>query len=192
MGPITKKKKNSHNESNDAARNTGKTTRNSQLNDYLQEVKIKYGEVQTMSKKEIKQRIRNWDNIKWREELEEKTSVRIYKNFKPQIKNDGCYDNSFSSNLLFKARSNTLKLKYINRHTNGSISCDLCGNEKEDIVHFLLDCKELDRARDKNVLKEYYDPDKESMVGKILHSKDDIEKVKTMIEHMWNLRKNLM
>ena len=171
---------------------TRQTTWNCQLNHFLQEVNIKFGEIETMSKKEIKQKVRIWDNIKWKEELDSKTSVKIYKNFKAQIKDDGCYDNSFSSNLLFKARSNTLKLKIINRHKKGDISCDLCGDEKEDLVHFLLDCKELDSARNKDIIKEFYDNDKEYMIGKILHSKEEIETVKKMIESMWNHRKRII
>lgn len=66
-----------------------------------------------------------------------------------KIKEDGCYGNNFSSILLFKVKSNTLKLNIQKRHKKGDIRCDICGDEREDLVHFLVDCKELEGVRDK-------------------------------------------
>ena len=126
--------------------------------------------------------------LKWEEELENKTSVKIYKDSKTQIKDDGCYDNKFSSTLLFKARSNTLNLNIQKRHKKGDISCDLCGGEKEDLAHFLLDCKELDKVRDKEIIKEFFDENKDKMIGKMLHTNKQIEIVKKMLERMWKHR----
>ena len=108
------------------------------------------------------------------------------------MKDDGCYDNKFSSKLLFKARSNMLNLKIENRHKNGDTSCDLCNEEREDLVHFLLDCKLLENKRHKNIMTKFHDTNKENMVGKILHSKEEIEEVKQMVESLWNHRKKLI
>ena len=105
------------------------------------------------------------------------------------MKYDGCYDNKFSPILLFRARSNTLKLNVEKRHKSGDTKCDLCGQVKEDLVHFLLDCKELESKRDKEIMEIYYDSDKEEMCGKILHTNRQIEEVKKMLENMWNCRK---
>ena len=105
------------------------------------------------------------------------------------MKDDGCYDNRFSSTLLFKARSNTLKLKDFNRFTNKDTSCSLCGDEREDLVHFLIGCNKLEESRDKTIMEKYRDVNKEKMVGRILHTEKDIEAVKAMIEKMWYLRK---
>ena len=167
-------------------------TWNKQLNEFLQEVNMRYGEIKTMKKEEIKKKIREWDTEKWKEELRSKSSVKIYRNFKEHMKDDGCYDNKFSSKLLFKARSNTLNLKIENRHKNGDTSCDLCNEEKEDLVHFLLDCKILENKRNINIMTAFHDTNKENMVGKILHSKEEIEEVKQMIESLWNHRKKLI
>ena len=38
-------------------------------------------------------------------------------------------------------------------------------------------------------MKNYYEPNKEEMIGKILHTSEHIEAVKIMIENMWNYRK---
>lgn len=165
-----------------------KITWNNQLNEYLNEVNIRYGEIGTLSKKEIKRRVRDWDTNKWKEELDNKSSVKIYKDFKKRMKDDGCYDNKFSSVLLFRARSNTLKLNIRKRHQNGDTKCELCEEEREDLTHFIIDCKELEGSRDKEIMKEHYDTNKEEMIGKILHTKEKIEAVKNMLEKMWNQR----
>ena len=99
---------------------------------------------------------------------------------------DGCYDNKFSSKLLFKARSNTLNLNIRKRHQKGDTSCVLCEDEKEDLIHFIVNCKELENTRNNEIVKEAYDANKEQMVGKILHNNDKIEAVKSMLEAMWN------
>ena len=169
--------------------NTNKITWKHQLTEYLKEANIKYGELNELSKKDIKKRIRDQDTKKWKEEMEEKSSINIYKKFKNKMKDDGCYDNKFSSILLFRARSNTLKLNVEKRHKSGDTKCDLCGQVKEDLVHFLLDCKELESKRDKEIMEIYYDSDKEEMCGKILHTNRQIEAVKKMLENMWNCRK---
>ena len=41
---------------------------------------------------------------------------------------------------LFEARTGTLQLKDTKRHTNGEISCELCGYLYENSEHFLLHC----------------------------------------------------
>jgi hypothetical protein len=47
----------------------------------------------------------------WSEEIEEKTSMRIYRNWKVEfVKCEDAYDNSLGSILLFGSRSNTMKL----------------------------------------------------------------------------------
>ena len=159
-----------------------------QLKEFLEEVNIKYGETRIISKEEIKRRIREWDTKRWEEDLNRKTSVKIYKNFKTKMKDDGCYNNKFSSKLLFRARSNTLNLNIQKRHQKGDTSCVLCKEKKEDLIHFIINCEELEATRDEEIFKEAYDNDKEQMVGKILHNNDKIEKVKNMLEEMWKYR----
>ena len=87
--------------------------------------------------------------------------------------------------LLFKAKSNTLKLNIQKIHKKGDIRCDICGDEREDLVNFLVDCKELEGVRDKKIMKEFCDTNKEHMIGEILQTKDRIEAVKEMLETMW-------
>ena len=187
-----KKRKANKNKKNDTELKKPKTcTWKSQLIEFLDEINIKYGEIKTMSKEEIKKRVREWDTVKWEEDLNNKKSVKIYKNFKEKIKDDGCYDNKFASKLLFKARSNTLNLNIQKRHQKGDTSCILCEEEKEDLVHFIVNCSKLEDIRDEEIFKESYDENREQMVGKILHNNEKIETVKNMLEEMWKYRSKM-
>ena len=67
--------------------------------------------------------------------------------------------------------------------------CDLCGDEREDLVHFLIDCSKLENKRDRSIMEKCQDADKENMAGKILFDKDEIDKVKDVLEAMWKSRK---
>ena len=60
---------------------------------------------------EIKEKLYKLDERLWKEELNSKTSLKTYQEFKNAIKAEtGIYDNSEASHILFKARTNTLRL----------------------------------------------------------------------------------
>ena len=57
-----------------------------------------------MSKAEIKKRVKDWDTKTWREELNNKSSLNIYRTWKKDIKGEEIYDNSLeilSNNNFF-------------------------------------------------------------------------------------------
>ena len=53
------------------------------------------------------------------------------------------YDNTAASEILFRARTNTLLLGIKRKHQDGDIICELCKNGREDLQHFLLRCTSL-------------------------------------------------
>ena len=71
-----------------------------------------------------------WDLNIWKAELERKTTLQIYKKFKNNFGDEEIYDNRPSSNILNKARTNTLQMNDRNRHTNTEINCMVC--DKDD------------------------------------------------------------
>ena len=164
---------------------------NKTLNAYLKKFNMKFEDIKTSSIEEIKTIARKWDTSKWIEDMNEKRSLKIYKEFKGKLKEEKFYDNRESSRYLFEARSNTLPLNIRNRHTGGNIKCDLCKDGNEDLIHFLVECKELEHKRNKNIMLKNYKENKESMVGSILF-KEDKEKVKQMLEEMVNYRTGKM
>ena len=77
-----------------------------------------------MKKEEFNKKVTSWDDDKWKEEVEKKTSMKICKRWKAKIKEDNI-DNTPASAGLFKARSNKLPL-YSKKRKN----CMTCTTSK--------------------------------------------------------------
>ena len=65
------------------------------------------------------------DSIRWEEEKESKTTLELYSRCKKKIGEEQIYENEFNSVLVYRCRSNTLKLKWRNRFAGGDERCDL-------------------------------------------------------------------
>ena len=126
-----------------------------------------YNEILEMSKPKMKEKVREWDSRKWKKDLEEKETACIYRRFKKDVCEEKCYDNRDASKLLFKARADNLTLNSKKWNGRADTKCDLCGDEREDLVHFLIDCNKLENKRDSRIMEKFQDTDKETMAGKI-------------------------
>ena len=82
----------------------------------MKDVNISFNDIHQKSKEYLKQFMIKWDLNIWKVELEMNTTLQIYKKFKNNI--GEIYDNRPSSNILNKARTNTLQLNDRNRHTH--------------------------------------------------------------------------
>ena len=158
-------------------------------NSYREECGITTREVKQNTKAELKEQTRKWDTENWKRELESKSSLNIYKQWKNAIKEETIYDNSFSSILLFRARTNTLNVNKQKRHTGGSTSCDFCSDSEEDLKHFILVCPVYSEEREKVIeLQQPYEENSELVIGKFLFAEENIEKKKEVIYRMWKKR----
>ena len=108
---------------------------------------LNIGNIGQVSRREIKEKCEEWDGMVWKREIQQMKSLTIYRTWKTEIKEEEIYDNSYASVLWYKARSNTLQLRDRKRHEGGQVSCKICGAEKEDLEHFLLQCTGLDEER---------------------------------------------
>ena len=170
-------------------RNDNNNPWNRVLNGYLRKVGIQFEDLILMDKKEIKKKVHEYDYTKWKEGIDRKTSVDIYKKFKYKIKEEKCYDNRESSKVLFQARANCMTINYRHRHIEGKdTTCDLCGNGAEDLEHFLLKCESLENERDMDIINRNKDENKNDWMGKILWCEKDLERVKEMLGYMWKKR----
>ena len=99
-----------------------------------------------MDKKTLKNIIRAYDTEKWKEGLRNKPCMRIYNIEKDNIGYEQCYGNNISSKLYARARINALQLEeHKGRGINNyDTTCKLCGEETEDLVHFITKCKSLE------------------------------------------------
>ena len=66
-----------------------------------------------------------------------------------------CYRNNIRSTYLAKARTNSLQLEeHIGRGIiNYDKTCKLCGEEEEDLEHFLIRCPELEGKRNPEIIE---------------------------------------
>ena len=70
---------------------TGNIWNNRGLNRCLEKVGLSYDELIEMSKAEIKRKVREYDTRKWKEGLERRASVRIYRENKKEVREDRIY-----------------------------------------------------------------------------------------------------
>ena len=118
-----------------------------------------------------------------------RSSLKIYREFKGEIKEETYY-NDEESRILFQIRSNTLKLNDRRRHEGRSTQCELCGNEKEDLEHFILVCGALEEERRKiTKLQRPQEEDQRKIIGELVFADSDERKKLYM---MWIKRKNLI
>ena len=163
-------------------------TWNKMLNRYLEEIGISFEEMVAMKPHQIRKKINEYDSKIWEEEMSTKTTLGIYRKFKKGIRDERIYDNRKSSELLFRARSNTLALNIEKRHTGGNTECELCHTGQEDIRHFMLECWTLEDKRNQQLMRKYWRQDKEEMIGEMLFDNKETERVKDMIDKMWHKR----
>ena len=122
--------------------------------------------------------------ITWRNDLEEKPTLKWYKQGKPSIQYDQCYTNSISSNYLAKARTNTLQVEeyMLRRNRNHEKTCRLCGLEEEDLQHFLVTCPALEQKRDREIMESWRNINKQKQTVDILFNEKRYDKTGNMIK----------
>ena len=159
------------------------------LGSYLKKTNIDYKKLRTLSKDEIKIAIHKWDTMQWQKDLNEKSSLEVYSSWKKEIGGmDKVYDNTPSSVLLYKARTNVLPLNDRKRWTNEDTKCKGCGVEVEDLKHFLLYCPQYIEIRKTIIeLQQPYQNIENDVIGNFLF-KSEMELCKSKLKQMWRLR----
>lgn len=157
--------------------------------EFMKEINVKYCELRTIKKENLNNKIKQWDNKKWQKEVAEKSSLSIYKNWKSGVKEESIYDNRPSSEILFKARTNNLKLNDRNRHNYGDTRCLMCEWTYEDLKHFLLWCTGYGEIRKKSrLLQRPYIEDEENIIGHILFNDENLQDTKDTVYEVWKKR----
>ena len=97
----------------------------------------------------ISNRIKDVGLLKWREGMEGKNTLELYKGKEKPMK-ENFYDGSFESTFLFKARTGSLEVKsrtYRWSLDNSKI-CATCKKEEENIQHLLAECEGYSAERE--------------------------------------------
>ena len=107
-------------------------------------------EIERMNRSEIDRMMKSSDSEKWRKEMETKKTVKLYFDWKMSIGEEKFYDNTEASTLLFRARSNTLKLGWRGRFMNTEVACEMCDGGEETLDHFVVECPALQEIRERH------------------------------------------
>jgi len=155
---------------------------------YMEQLEIEgFNGCKEMSEGELVRRIRAWDTEEWRKILEEKVTLSLYRTFKEEIGEEQIYDNTFGSVLLFRARSNCLKLGWRYRFQGGGVECRVCGFEEETLNHFLVDCPGYSTERQKHNM------DGVSIEEMLCFRGDrDVSSIRLLLVEMWNRRQGII
>ena len=162
------------------------------VNDYRAKIGLSWEELREIDRKSLKMRIKEYDTQLWLEGMNQKPVLRWYMLGKQSIEYENCYRNNGHSVFLAKARTNSLQLEEHQGRgkTNYSTICRLCGEEEEDLVHFLIKCRKLEEKRDPRIIDRTQMNAEYKTIQLFFMNKDHQEVVK-MIKNMWYLRKRM-
>ena len=163
------------------------------IEEYREELGLSWDKLEAMDRPSLKRIVRAYDTEKWKDGLRRKQSLRFYIQEKGEIHYDLCYRNNNNSMFYARARINALKLEeHKGRGIEGyNKKCKLCGEEEEDLVHFISRCEKLEPVRDYNLLdKNIRDP--EERMRKLLYRDNRCWKVGKLIKDLWDLRRKLL
>ena len=68
--------------------------------------------------------------------------------------------------------------------------CRLCGEEEEDLIHFIVKCKKLEKKRNSSVINNRILDPEERM--KDLYRNKDFRSTSRVIRDLWTLRRQLL
>ena len=92
---------------------------------------IEERELEYMKKEEVKKAIAKVIDKEWKNEVNRRSTLKIYKSFKSEMQQENLYSNNSSSKLWFKARTNCLKVNDRKSFLKMEMKCELCGDEKQ-------------------------------------------------------------
>ena len=103
---------------------------------YMGELGIDWGVLCGMNATSINGMVNDWENERWRREVESRSTLSYYR-MKQEI-GGVRYDNGWGAVLMFRARSNTLRLGWRGRFVGGDVGCVICGAGRGggDVVSF--------------------------------------------------------
>ena len=163
------------------------------IEEYRIELGISWDKLRELDKSALKKIVREYDTVKWFEGMSKKQSLRFYIQEKKEIHYDLCYRNSINSTFYARARINALKLEEQKGRgmENYNKSCKLCGEEDEDLVHFISKCRSLEQKRDYNLLdKDISDPEERMRI--LLFRDERRQSIGKLIKNLWDHRRQLL
>ena len=152
---------------------------------------IREEELETMTKTQLDSRIALVQDRIWREDLRDRTTLDLYREWKTEMRQEDCYDGRLDSVIWFRARTNCLTLGDRKRHWGEETNCFMCREGREDLRHFILDCDRLEEIRIGIIgLQRPRLEDWREVLGRFLYGEDG-ESGRRGLWRMWKERERL-
>ena len=158
---------------------------------YMEAVEINLNTIKDVSPKMLKEAVNRWDKLGWREDIEQKTTLRLYAKYK-KIAEVKWHDNTEESTVMMRARLDVLPLGWRQGFRGGNILCPCCSEEMETMEHFAVQCGHY------NIIKNRFDfwrkiqseeeDDKMAEILLLKGNKEDVDDKKKMLYQMWKKR----
>ena len=164
------------------------------LKRYMKTIVVKLEALQKATIPKRKEKVNNLDTEWWKKVMTDKRTLRIYSKYKTKIKEISWYDNSYKTNLMIKARTDSLSLNWRNKYKNADTKC-LCGTPNEDLEHLILECELYGDIRKKFLFTQQpYRENKEEVISNILLFQElgesEIRERKHLLHELWKEREN--
>ena len=132
----------------------------------------------------IEKKINELDERLWRSEMQQLTTLQFYREHKTSMREEHFYDNTWQSILLFRSRSNSLKLGWRNSYFGGDTHCKLCtSGEVETLFHSFIQCNFY------NELRMEFGMNEKCLADILMFSGEcDVNVCKKYIEAVWEKR----
>ena len=152
-------------------------------------------------KKVVREKVEEYGLKKWKQGMSGKSTLKWYETkLKPMA--ERTYDGSYSSDLLFKARSQSLEVNDRTYRWNdvGSRECQVCRTgDVESVYHVIVECAGYERERvvlirslmkflDENFIVEWNENDICKILGLDGDPRMKMEPVKKFLESIWKKR----
>ena len=166
------------------------------VHNYLDELGINEPGLEEMSNNAIKKLIEKWDTDKWGRGISEKSTLRLYGNFKRDISEESWFCNGWKYSLMMRARSDTLRLGWRVFGAAEAQFCKACRADVETLKHFVLECLPLEPTRTKClVLQRPREEDEDKILASflLLTNRDGSgEDYIDVLAELWNNRNGLI
>lgn len=157
---------------------------------FISDAGITFEDLRRISRVELCSAITQSDLRLWREELALKRSLTVYREWKDSIKGEEkLCDNRPASEIMYRARTNTLRLQDRNRFQENDTICFMCTeNSIADLKHFLLYCPAYSQERNDDPNFRSFSSSDEHLLGYLLFSEEAKYSTKETIYRFWKKR----
>ena len=141
----------------------------------MEKVGITINDVKQMKINMLKKKIIEWDENIWRNNMERKSSLLLYRNNKNKMNEEKWFKNGNKYEIMMKARSNSLKLGKRDWENHDNI-CKMCNEGEETLQHFIISCISLNDTRISFIqLQRPHNENIEDIIKKVLLFEQDSE-----------------